>query len=192
MISNLLPGRLPDIDHREPVTMPAPDLASATFLHQHPAHPQPPRASPPPAGRSARPAPAARPGDSPPAARSTASPAPPGVPKSGALPAFTVHGTSPSARSPACSRLASSASRSRPSLPIIGVLASSVQRHLHCDNPTEGVWSNLKRSLASLVKQDIGQLTTLVKTRLRRMQYRPGLLEGFLAKPGLDLGNFHN
>jgi hypothetical protein len=31
-----------------------------------------------------------------------------------------------------------------------------------------------------------------VKTRLRRMQYRPGLLEGFLAKPGLDLGNFHN
>jgi hypothetical protein len=24
------------------------------------------------------------------------------------------------------------------------------------------------------------------------MQYRPGLLEGFLAKPGLDLGNFHN
>jgi hypothetical protein len=52
--------------------------------------------------------------------------------------------------------------------------------------------SNLKRSLANLVKQDIGQLTALVKTRLRRMQYRPGLLEGFLAKPGLDLGNFHN
>jgi len=24
------------------------------------------------------------------------------------------------------------------------------------------------------------------------MQYRPGLLEGFLAKTGLDLGNFHN
>jgi hypothetical protein len=38
----------------------------------------------------------------------------------------------------------------------------------------------------------INQLTALVKTRLRRMQYRPGLLEGFLAKPGLDLGNFHN
>ena len=27
----------------------------------------------------------------------------------------------------------------------------------------------------------------LVKTRLRRMQYRPGLLDGFLAKTGLDL-----
>jgi putative transposase len=59
-------------------------------------------------------------------------------------------------------------------------------------NPVEPVWSNLKRSLANLVKQDIGQLTALVKTRLRRMQYKPGLLEGFLAKPGLDLGNFQN
>jgi hypothetical protein len=27
----------------------------------------------------------------------------------------------------------------------------------------------------------------LIKTRLRRMQYRPGLLDGFLAKTGLDL-----
>jgi hypothetical protein len=27
----------------------------------------------------------------------------------------------------------------------------------------------------------------LVKTRLKRMQYRPGLIDGFLAKTGLDL-----
>jgi hypothetical protein len=54
-------------------------------------------------------------------------------------------------------------------------------------NPVEPVWSNLKRSLANLVKHDINQLTALVRTRLRQMQYRPGLLEGFLAKPGLDL-----
>jgi hypothetical protein len=33
-------------------------------------------------------------------------------------------------------------------------------------------------------------LTALIKTRLRRMQYRPGLLTGFLAKTGLDFGNF--
>ena len=59
-------------------------------------------------------------------------------------------------------------------------------------NPVEPVWSNLKRSLANLIKHDINQLTMLVKARLRQMQYRPGLLEGFLAKPGLDLGNFHN
>jgi hypothetical protein len=54
---------------------------------------------------------------------------------------------------------------------------------MHYGKPTEPVWSNLKRSLANLVKQDISQLIVLVKTRLRRMQYQPGLLEGFLAKP---------
>jgi putative transposase len=59
-------------------------------------------------------------------------------------------------------------------------------------NPVEPVWSNLKRSLANLTKHDISELTVLVRTRLRRMQYRPGLLDGFLAKPGLDLGNFQN
>jgi transposase len=54
-------------------------------------------------------------------------------------------------------------------------------------NPVEPVWSNLKRSLANLTKHNINQLTALIKTRLRRMQYRPGLLDGFLAKTGLDL-----
>jgi len=54
-------------------------------------------------------------------------------------------------------------------------------------NPVEPCWSNLKRSLANLTKHDISQLTALVKTRLRRMQYRTCLLEGFLAKTGLDL-----
>ena len=53
-------------------------------------------------------------------------------------------------------------------------------------NPVEPVWSSLKRSLANLVKQDIDQLTALVRTRLRRMQYRPSLLGGFLAKTRLD------
>jgi putative transposase len=59
-------------------------------------------------------------------------------------------------------------------------------------NPVEAVWSHLKRSLANLVKRDISQLTALVKTRLRRMQYRPGLIEGFLAGTRLDLTPFCN
>jgi putative transposase len=54
-------------------------------------------------------------------------------------------------------------------------------------NPVEPAWSHLKRSLANLAKRDITQLTTVVKTRLRQMQYRPGLLSGFLAKSHLDL-----
>jgi transposase len=59
-------------------------------------------------------------------------------------------------------------------------------------NPVERVWSVLKRSLANLAKRDIGQLTALVKTRLRRMQYRPGLIEGFLAGTRLDFTPFCN
>jgi transposase len=64
--------------------------------------------------------------------------------------------------------------------------------YAHELNPVERVWSVLKRSLANLVKRDLGQLTALVRTRLRRMQYRPGLLEGFLAGTGLDLTPFSN
>jgi len=54
-------------------------------------------------------------------------------------------------------------------------------------NPVEGVWSSMKRSLANLTKQGIDQLVVLIKTRLKRMQYRPRLIDGFLAKTGLDL-----
>jgi transposase len=59
--------------------------------------------------------------------------------------------------------------------------------YAHELNPVEPVWSHLKRSLANLTKHNLAQLTALVKTRLRRMQYRPGLLGGFLASTGLDL-----
>ena len=54
-------------------------------------------------------------------------------------------------------------------------------------NPVESVWSHLKRSLANLARRDIPQLTALAKTRLRRMQYQPGLIDGFLTGTRLDL-----
>lgn len=54
-------------------------------------------------------------------------------------------------------------------------------------NPAEGVWSVLKRGLANLAPHDVDQLTTLVKTKLKRMQYRPALLDGFIAQTGLLL-----
>ena len=54
-------------------------------------------------------------------------------------------------------------------------------------NPVESLWALLKRSLANLVKRSLSELTALVKTRLRRMQYRPGLLNSFLARTRLDL-----
>ena len=62
--------------------------------------------------------------------------------------------------------------------------------YAHELNPVEPIWANLKRSLANLTKHSIAELTALVKNRLRRMQYRPGLLAGFLASTGLDLGPF--
>jgi hypothetical protein len=63
---------------------------------------------------------------------------------------------------------------------------------MHYDKPTELVWSHLKRSLANLAKRNLAQRTALVKAPLRRIQYRPSLLEGFLASTGLDLTPFCN
>jgi transposase len=62
--------------------------------------------------------------------------------------------------------------------------------YAHELNPVEPVWSHMKRSLANLTKHTIAELTALVKTRLKRMQYRPGLLSGFLASTGLEFGPF--
>jgi hypothetical protein len=62
--------------------------------------------------------------------------------------------------------------------------------YAHELNPVEPVWSHLKRSLANLTKHTIAELTALVKSRLKRMQYRPTLLAGFLASTGLEYGPF--
>ena len=48
-------------------------------------------------------------------------------------------------------------------------------------NPVESVWSHLKRSLANLAAGTITRMSTLARTRLKRMQYAPGLVDGFLA-----------
>ena len=64
--------------------------------------------------------------------------------------------------------------------------------YAHELNPVEQVWSHLKRSLVNLAKRNLAQLTALVKTRLRRMQYRPALLDGFLASTRLDFSPFCN
>jgi transposase len=64
--------------------------------------------------------------------------------------------------------------------------------YAHELNPVEPVWSHLKRFLANLAKRNLSKLTALVRTRLKRMQCRPGLLGGFLASAGLDLTPFCN
>jgi len=62
--------------------------------------------------------------------------------------------------------------------------------YAHELNPVEPLWSHMKRSLANMAKRNLAQLTALVKTRLKRMQYRPSLLSGFLTSTGLDLAPF--
>jgi transposase len=64
--------------------------------------------------------------------------------------------------------------------------------YAHELNPAKPAWSHLKRSLASLAKRNLAQLTALIKTRLKRMQYRPALLDGFLASTGLNFSPFCN
>ena len=54
-------------------------------------------------------------------------------------------------------------------------------------NPTEGVWSHLKRSIGNLAVRGVGQLQAIIKHRLKRIQYRPDLIDGFLAHTGLTL-----
>lgn len=53
-------------------------------------------------------------------------------------------------------------------------------------NPAESVWAHLKRSLANLTAGTITRLAHLTKTRLKRMQYAPGLIDGYLAGTGLS------
>ncbi|MET7419506.1 transposase [Dactylosporangium sp. NPDC005555] len=53
-------------------------------------------------------------------------------------------------------------------------------------NPTEKVWSALKRSLGNLATRTATALEHAVKNRLKRMQYRHGLFDSYLTATGLS------
>jgi transposase len=52
-------------------------------------------------------------------------------------------------------------------------------------NPTEAIWSHIKRGIANLAACTIAQLAAIVRSRLKSIQYRPALLDAFLAETGL-------
>ena len=54
-------------------------------------------------------------------------------------------------------------------------------------NPTEAVWSHVKRSLGNLAVNGVDHLAAIVRNRLKRIQYRPDLLASFLTHTGLTL-----
>jgi DDE superfamily endonuclease len=78
----------------------------------------------------------------------------------------------------------------RPWLTVYRLTVYRLPPYAHELNPVERVWAHRKRSLANLTKRTIAELTALVKTRLKRMQYHPGLLVGFLAGTDLEFGPF--
>ncbi|GHA03136.1 hypothetical protein GCM10010389_48190 [Streptomyces echinoruber] len=52
-------------------------------------------------------------------------------------------------------------------------------------NPVEHLWSLLKRHLADFAAADLAHLTRAIKRKLKKIQYRPHLIEGCLAGTGL-------
>ena len=54
-------------------------------------------------------------------------------------------------------------------------------------NAAERAWAAMKASLGNLAVRDVDQLAAVMKNRLKRIQYRPALIEAFLAQTGLTL-----
>jgi hypothetical protein len=59
---------------------------------------------------------------------------------------------------------------------------------MHCDKPTEGIRPVLKRgALANLAVASFGHLIRVIRLGLKKIQYRPDLIEGCLAGTRLAL-----
>ena len=54
-------------------------------------------------------------------------------------------------------------------------------------NAVEGAWANMKNGLGNLAAADVGQLTAIIKNRLKSIQYRPAFIDAFLGQAGLTL-----
>jgi len=56
---------------------------------------------------------------------------------------------------------------------------------MHCGKPTEGIWSLLKRSMVNFAPTDVDGLARIIKRKLKKIQYRPHLIDSCLAPTGL-------
>ena len=54
-------------------------------------------------------------------------------------------------------------------------------------NPTEGIWSLLRRALANIAFADLAHLEQAIRQRLRTIQRRPQLIDGCLIGTGLSI-----
>jgi hypothetical protein len=56
--------------------------------------------------------------------------------------------------------------------------------------PTKGIWSLLKQSMANFAAADQAGLVRIINRKLRKIQYRPRLINGCLAATGLRIGSW--
>ncbi|MFB7336065.1 transposase [Streptomyces adustus] len=54
-------------------------------------------------------------------------------------------------------------------------------------NPTEGVWSVVKRDIGNLAAASLADVTRAVKRRLKGLRYRPDVIDGCMSGTGLAL-----
>jgi hypothetical protein len=54
-------------------------------------------------------------------------------------------------------------------------------------NPAEGIWPLLKRAMVNFAAAGLGSLVRIVKRKLKKIQYRPHLIDGCLAGTGLSI-----
>jgi transposase len=52
-------------------------------------------------------------------------------------------------------------------------------------NPAEGIWSLLRRAMANFVAADLDGLVRTVKRKLKKIQFRPHLIDGCLTETRL-------
>ena len=50
-----------------------------------------------------------------------------------------------------------------------------------------GIWSLLKRSMVNFAAADVDGLVRIIKRKLKKIQYRPHLIDGCLAATGLTI-----
>jgi hypothetical protein len=72
----------------------------------------------------------------------------------------------------------------RPRVELLGLPAARLCARPY---PAEGIWSLLKRSMANFAAADLEGLVRIVKRKLKKIQYRPHLIDGCLAGTGLTL-----
>ena len=58
---------------------------------------------------------------------------------------------------------------------------------MHCGKPTEGTWASMKSSLGNHAATTLDELEAMVRSRLRKIQRCPDLINAFLGQTGLTL-----